>query len=263
MRFFWSLVRTAQVIGYVVAAILELLLKRPTEREARAEWLHRLCARAVKGLGIGLALTGEFPEQGAVIANHLSYTDIVIFAALHRCVFVSKAELVHEPVLGWMTSMAGTVFVARGHGGSAVKARKGMSAAFEAGLPVVFFPEGTTSDGAGLLKFHSGLLAQALAEGAPVTAAYMSYSLHENNGADVTVGDDICYWGDRNMWSHIFKFLGLRGVRAEVRFADAPIVFQDPMNRKLAADDARSAVAALGRVSKECTISDSTNVHVT
>jgi 1-acyl-sn-glycerol-3-phosphate acyltransferase len=263
VRFFLSLVRTAQVFGYVVAAILELLLKRPTERETRAEWLHRLCARAVKGLGIELATAGTFPEQGAVIANHLSYADIVIFAALHRCVFVSKAEIIHEPVLGWMTENAGTVFVARGHGGSAVKARKGMSAAFEAGLPVVFFPEGTTSNGAGLLKFHSGLLAQVLAERAPVTAAHLSYSLLADNGADVTVGDDICYWGDRNMWSHIFKFLGLRGIRAEVRFADAPISFHDPTNRKLAAEEARAAVAALARVSKECTISDSTNVHVT
>ncbi len=246
-----------------MAAILELLLKRPSERNARAEWLHRLCARAVKGLGIDLAVAGEFPGQGAVISNHVSYADIVIFAALHRCVFVSKAELVHEPVLGWITAMAGTVFVARGHGGSAVKARKGMSAAFEAGLPVVFFPEGTTSNGTGLLKFHSGLLAQALAERAPVTAAYVRYSLTEDNGADFTVEHDICYWGDRNMWSHIFKFLGLRGVRAEVRFADAPIPFHNPMNRKAAAEEARAAVAVLSEVSKECTISDSTNVHVT
>ena len=56
--------------------------------------------------------------------------------------------------------MAGTVYVARGHGGSALKAREGMESALNAGLPVVFFPEGTTSDGSGLLKFHGGLLAQ-------------------------------------------------------------------------------------------------------
>lgn len=263
MRFFWSLFRAAQVIGYVVAAILELLLKRPTQRVERAEWLHRLCARAVRGLGIELVVTGEFPEHGAVIANHLSYADIVIFAALHPCVFVSKAEIVNEPVLGWMTEMAGTVYVARGRGGSAVQAREGMNAAFIAGLPVVFFPEGTTSDGTGLLKFHSGLLAQALAEGAPVTAAHIRYRLQEDNGPGVAVEEDVCYWGDRNMWSHIFKFLGLRGVRAEVRFARAPIAFRDPMDRKLAAEEARNAVVELLEVSKECTISDSTNVHVT
>jgi 1-acyl-sn-glycerol-3-phosphate acyltransferase len=266
VRSFRSVVRTLQVIGYVVAAVLELLVKPPAEQQARAEWLHRLCARAVKGLGIEVVVEGSFPERGAVIANHLSYADIVIFAALHRCVFVSKAEIASVPVLGWMTTMSGTVYVARGHGGSAVKARKGMRAAFDAGLPVVFFPEGTTSNGNGLLKFHGGLLAQVLAEGAPVTAARVSYGLEADNGPGVTVAEDICYWRDHNMWSHIFGFLGLRGVRAEVRFADEPIVFHDRTNRKLAAVEAQSAVAALDNtkeVSEKCTISDSTNVHVT
>ena len=61
--------------------------------------------------------------------------------------------------------------------------------------------------------------------GAPVTAAYIRYWFEEDNGPDVTVADDVCYWGDRNMLAHIFKFLGLRGVRAEVRFAEAPIEF--------------------------------------
>ena len=73
--------------------------------------------------------------------------------------------------------MSGTVYVERGHGGSAMKARKGMQAAVDAGLPVVFFPEGTTSNGSGLLKFHSGLLAQAIEGGAPVTAAYVQLRL--------------------------------------------------------------------------------------
>ncbi|MEO6981647.1 MAG: lysophospholipid acyltransferase family protein, partial [Edaphobacter sp.] len=118
---------------------------------------------------------------GAVISNHMGYLDIVVYAALHPCVFVSKAEIQAVPVLGWMTTMAGTVYVERGHGGSAVKARSGMQAAADACLPVVFFPEGTTTNGNGLLKFHSGLLAQAMQSGMPVTAAYMRHSLPEGS----------------------------------------------------------------------------------
>ena len=122
-----------------------------------------------------------------------------------------------------------------------------MQAALDAGLPVVFFPEGTTSNGSHLLKFHSGLLSQVIAGGAPVGAAYLSYSFVADNGPDVTVVDDICYWGDRNMWTHIFRFLALRGVRAQVRFAEEPIAFSsDGLHRKMAAVEARSAVAALG-----------------
>jgi 1-acyl-sn-glycerol-3-phosphate acyltransferase len=81
--------------------------------------------------------------------------------------------------------------------------------------------------------------------GMPVTAAYISYSLPE--GSSATVGDAVCYWGDAKMLPHIFRFLGLRGVRAEVRFASEPIRFSsDVMHRKMAAIESRAAVAALG-----------------
>jgi lyso-ornithine lipid O-acyltransferase len=229
-----------------VVAGTELVVKRPSTREQRADWLHRFCARAMRTLGIRIAVMGLFPERGAVISNHLSYLDIVVFAALDPCVFVSKAEIRRWPVVGWMTTMSGTIYVERGHGGSAMRARKGMQAAIDAGLPVVFFPEGTTSNGSGLLKFHSGLLSQVMDGGSPVTAAYLHYSLTEENGPAVSVAEDVCFWGDRSMLAHTFKFLGLRGVRAEVRFADAPISFSsDSLHRKMAAVEAQAAVAAL------------------
>jgi 1-acyl-sn-glycerol-3-phosphate acyltransferase len=230
-------------------AALELILGRPKTRVDRAEWLHRFCARAMKRLNVKVEVTGRPPERGAVISNHLSYIDIVTYAALHRVVFCSKAEIEHWPVIGWMTTMAGTVYVERGRGGSAVKASVGMKAAAEAGLPVVFFPEGTTSNGAGLLKFHSGLLAMAMLSGEPVTAAFIKFYLDEDNGPDVSIADDVCYWGARNMWVHIWKFLGLRGVRVSVKFADAPIKFSsDTLHRKAAAAEAELAVAELGGI---------------
>jgi 1-acyl-sn-glycerol-3-phosphate acyltransferase len=230
-----------------IVAGTELAVKRPATREQRADWLHRFCARAMRGMGIEINVVGKFPERGAVISNHLSYVDIVVFAAVHPCVFVSKEEVRRWPVVGWMTTMSGTVYVARGHGGSAMRARKGMQAAVDAGLPVVFFPEGTTTNGRQMLKFHSGLLGQVIESGASVTAAYLRYGFSVENGSDVSVSDDVCYWGDRNMLAHIFKFLGLRGVRAEVRFGEEPIAFSsDRLHRKKAAVEARSAVAALG-----------------
>jgi 1-acyl-sn-glycerol-3-phosphate acyltransferase len=251
VRFFRALARSIQLAGYFVVYGTELLLKRPATREARADWLHRFCAAALKGLKIDVDVVGSFPEHGAVISNHLSYVDIVVFAAVHPCVFVSKAEIETWPIVGWMTTMSGTVYVARGHGGSAMKARKGMQSAVDVGLPVVFFPEGTTSNGSTLLKFHSGLLAQVMQSGAPITAAHIQYSLTEENGADVTAANDVCWWGDVKMLPHVFKLLGLRGARAEVRFAEEPIAFSTNVaHRKQAAVEARAAVASLGDVKK-------------
>lgn len=249
MRFWRSVGRSLVLVGVFFYAGMQLLFRRPQTRVERAEWLHGFCARAMKRLGVRVEVQGPVPERGVVIANHLSYLDIVTFAALHRCVFCSKAEIEHWPVLGWMTTMAGTVYVQRGRGGSAVKAASGMKAASAAGLPVVFFPEGTTSNGAGLLTFHSGLLAQAMASGEPITAAFLKYSLDEDNGLDVSLADDVCFWGDRNMLAHIFKLMGLRGLRVTVRYAEVPIEFSsDVLHRKAAAEEARRAVAGLGGV---------------
>ena len=238
--------RSIQLVGLFVVAGTELVMKRPATRQARAEWLHRFCGRAVKRLGVEVVAVGDFPACGAVISNHLSYVDVVVFAALRPCVFVSKLEIKDWPVVGWMTTMSGTVYVERGHGGSAVRARGRMQAAMDAGLPVVFFPEGTTTNGAKMLKFHSGLLGQVTDVGAPVTAAYLRYSLGEGNDVGVRVEDDVCYWGERAMWLHVFRFLGLRNVRAEVRFAEEPIGFSsDALHRKHAAVEARAAVMEL------------------
>jgi 1-acyl-sn-glycerol-3-phosphate acyltransferase len=249
VSFFRALARSTQLVGYFIRYGTELLVKQYATREARADWLHRFCGAALKGLNVDVCVMGNFPEHGAVISNHLSYVDIVVFAAVHPCVFVSKAEIEAWPVVGWMTTMSGTVYVARGHGGSAMKARKGMQSAVDAGLPVVFFPEGTTTNGKTLLKFHSGLLAQAMQSGAPITAAHIQYALTEENEPDVTVADDVCYWGDVKMLPHVFKLLGLRGLKAEVRFADQPIAFSESVtHRKEAAMEARAAVASLGGV---------------
>lgn len=241
-----SLLRGAKLAGYFVRFGLELFLRRPQSRAARADWLHRFCATAIRGLGVQVSVEGPFPPRCAVISNHLSYLDIIVFAAVHPCVFCSKSEIEAWPLIGWMTTMSGTVYVERGRGGSALNARGGMQAAADATLPVVFFPEGTTTNGDALLPFHSGLLAQAMAVEEPITAASIWYTLEQENDPAISVADDVCFWGETPMLPHIFRFLGLRGVHARVRFAPRPIAFSTlPLHRKLAAVEARKAVLAL------------------
>ena len=121
-----------------------------------------------------------------------------------------------------------------------------MQEAMNDGLPVVFFPEGTTSNGKALLKFHSGLLGQALTAKAPMTAAFLRYRLTEPNNPGVNVEEDVC-WGDKPLLAHVFGLLGLHGLHAEVSFGDRPIAFSsDGMHRKKASVEAQAAVARLG-----------------
>jgi 1-acyl-sn-glycerol-3-phosphate acyltransferase len=144
-----------------------------------------------------------------------------------------------------MTTMAGTVYVDRGRGGSAERAKDGMQAAADAGLPLVFFPEGTTSLGDTVLSFRSGLLAQAIEAHQPITAAHVRYRLTEDNGPQATLAD-VCFWDDTMLAKHIFRLMALRGIEVELRFAESPIAFSEDINhRKIAAEEARAAVMQL------------------
>jgi 1-acyl-sn-glycerol-3-phosphate acyltransferase len=243
---FRAAARGIKLAGYFMQAAGELIVDQPDTRQLRAEWLHTFCARALKGMGIKVDVVGAFPSYGAVISNHLSYLDIVVLAALYPCVFVSKIEIADMPVLGWMTTRSGTVYVERGRGGSALRASRAMKAAIDDGLPVVFFPEGTTSNGRKLLNFHSGLIGQVMGVASPITAAFIRYSLTEKNDPGVTVAEDVC-WGDKPMVEHVIGFLRLRGVHAQVTFGGGPIKFsQSGLHRKAASQEAQAAVATLG-----------------
>jgi 1-acyl-sn-glycerol-3-phosphate acyltransferase len=188
--------------------------------------------------------------EGAVISNHLSYLDIVVHAAIRPCVFVSAIETRKMPLIGWISMMAGTVYVERGAGGSAQKAAQGMAKGFRDGLPVVFFPEGGTFVGdEPAMPFHSGLLAQALEAGAPVTAGFIRYELSAEDVAHGKSARNDVHWGHQSLAGHLWNFMGLRGLKAEVRFSEEPIAFSAAAyeDRKVAAVEARDAVIAIFR----------------
>lgn len=239
-RLVWRGSIVVALIGYGVA---ELVVTQPTSRKDRARWNRRFCRRIVRALGILVTVEGAFPESGVLITNHQTYMDITVLASLLPCVFVSKAEIAQWPIVGWMTKMAGTVFVERGRGGSAAAASVGMMAATGAGVPVIFFPEGTTSDGSSLLPFRGGLLAEARIAGLPVTIGVLHYTVAGPAGASVT--DDVAYWGDRGLMEHVARFLTLEGLQVAVRFAESPLPFQSG-ERKAAAAEAREAMLRLG-----------------
>ena len=243
-----KLVRGTKIVWAFAYSLAELVVRRPKTRRARAEWLTRLSRRVLRGVRIRFNTLGPVPLQGAVISNHLTYVDILVHAAIRPCVFVSAIEVRRLPLLGWMSMMAGTVYVTRGAGGSAAKAANSMAEGFQDGLPITFFPEGGTGVGdQPLLPLHSGLLAGALAAGAPVTPGFVRYQL---SSADLAAGrsarNDV-HWGSQTLPAHLWNILALHDMTATVHFADGPISFspEATANRKIAANEARSALLAL------------------
>jgi lyso-ornithine lipid O-acyltransferase len=245
LRRIYRILTVVFVFGY---SVVEVLVKRPKTRAARAAWLSQIGIRLLRAQDITFTIIGPIPSTGAVISNHLSYVDILLHAGMRPCVFVSKIEMRSTPVLGWISMMAGTVYVARGAGGSAAKAAEGMAKGFRDGLPVVFFPEGTTGVGdEPVLPMRSGLLAQAIAAEVPVVAGFIHYELTPYDLARGKSTRNDVHWGSQTLWRHMWDFVDLHGLHATVYFAPEPIPFSPEAlaNRKIAAEEARAAVAAL------------------
>ena len=245
LRKLWRLVKLACVFAW---QLTKLLVTRPRTRPERAAWLTVFGRAAARAVNLSYDTEGHVPLHGAVITNHLSYLDIVVHSAIHPCVFVSAIETRSMPLIGWISMMAGTVYVTRGGGGSAEAAAKGMAKGFRDGLPVVFFPEGGTFVGdEPVMPFHSGLLAQALEAGAQVTAGFIRYELSAEDVARGKSTRNDVHWGHQSMLGHLWNFLGLHGLKAVVRFAEEPIAFSAAAyeDRRVAAVEAREAVLAI------------------
>jgi 1-acyl-sn-glycerol-3-phosphate acyltransferase len=247
-RRIYRILKVAAVFAY---SIVEVFIQRPKTRAARAAWLSKIGNRLCRAADVTYETRGPVPMSDAVISNHLTYVDILIHAAIRPGVFVSKIELRSTPVLGWISYMAGTIYVARGAGGSAAKAAEGMAKGFRDGLPVTFFPEGTTGVGdVPVLPLRSGLLAQAIAADVPVRYGFIHYQLFPRDLArGKTVRDDVD-WGTETLWQHIWNFVDLHGVHAVIDFAPEPIAFspQAVANRKIAALEAQAALASLSGI---------------
>jgi len=208
----------------------------PLTLERRAQWLHEASCSVLASMGVRTRVRGTPPAGGLVVSNHLSYLDIVLYSAAMPCCFVAKSEIERWPYFGWAARVGGTLFLKRGSLASAERVAAEMSRRLSLPPPVLLFPEGTSSDGNAVLRFHNGLFEPAVRAAVPVTPAAVRYCL-AGGGAE----RDLCWYGDEGFLPHLWKTLGARRFTAEVRFS-TPRLYA---NRRAAALETHAEVEAL------------------
>lgn len=191
-----------------------LRLKGPLTPERRARWLQACCRAVVSVLGLDVGFQGLPPARGLLVSNHLSYLDIAVYASILPCVFVSRNDVAAWPYFGAAARAAGTIFLNRARHAGTLEAGAAMRAALAGHVPVLLFPEGTSTDGEQVLRFHSSLFEPAVAAGVPVTAAAIRYAL-----ADGSPEREVCWFGDADFLTHLWHLLSEPGISAEVHFA--------------------------------------------
>ncbi len=176
--------RTVRAVGRLLRAVLHVLhgmlvmtgfpRMTPQQRHERIQWWS---AGLLRCLGLQLHVSGT-PRPGAtlLVANHVSWLDIAaIHSAAPHARFVSKADVLQWPLLGWLIKGAGTLFIERERKRDAVRVVHAMAQALASGETVAVFPEGTTGLGAELLPFHANLLQAAISTETPIQPVVLRF----------------------------------------------------------------------------------------
>ena len=173
--------------------------------------IRDVCKRICRALAIEVELHGEMPTEHALwVSNHVSWCDIPVIGSTAPVFFLSKAEVASYPVIGRLAKAAGTVFIQRGSGDSAAVSVQ-IAGFLRKKLPVLFFPEGTTTDGREIRRLHSKLLVAAVETGTPVQAVVLCYQ-----GPDGRLDDVVPFIGDMGLPTHLNAILGRGKVRAHI-----------------------------------------------
>lgn len=231
-------------IGIVLGCTSEYLFclgitGRSKQLRLRSLWLNRWARRTLRAFNIRTHCTGLLPTSGLLVSNHLSYLDIVVYASLGPTVFLSKSEVRHWPVLGWLASMAGTLFIRRDKRSEVKRMAIEFSAVIEQNVLLAVFPEGTSTNGHQVLPFYSALLEPALERQWPVTPAWIGYTLE-----DGSVEDEICYWRDMTFLPHFLNLMSKEEIHAYVVIGTPPSKASD---RKHLASLLHDQVCQMGR----------------
>ena len=242
LRLYLRLIRLAAVLllGMLLASGVAL-----AERVRRGDLMglrQRLTAWFMRRLSAALPFEvevwGELPQGPHLwLSNHVSWTDIPLLGQLLPLSFLSKAEVRTWPLAGWLAHKAGTLFIRRGSGDSALLARQ-LHRHLSAGRQLLIFPEGTTTDGLQIRTFHGRLLTSAIDTGTPLQPVAIRYL---RDGETDLVAPFI---GDDDLPSHLLRLFAADRAKVQIQLL-APIASAGRERNVLARQAQRAVQVAL------------------
>ena len=206
--------RLARAVLHVLHGMLVMTRFPQLSAAGRHERIRWWAVGLLRAVGMTVQVSGTAPRPGAtlVVANHVSWIDIAaIHAAAPHARFVSKADVLAWPLLGWLIKNAGTLFIERERKRDAVRVVHAMAEAMQAGDTVAVFPEGTTGAGPELLPFHANLLQAAIATATPVQPIVLRFA-----DAAQAYSPAAVYIGETTLLQSVWRVALARGLTAHV-----------------------------------------------
>lgn len=179
-------------------------------------YVQHFCRRLCQVFNVEVKVHGEIPRTPALwVSNHISWLDIAVLGSGARIFFLAKAEIENWPIFGKLAKGGGTLFIKRGSGDS-VRIKEQITEFLKQNIPVLFFPEATTTDGTRVKKIHGRILEAAIDANRPVQICLICYVNHE--GKLDTVAPFI---GDIGFGEHVQSVLEMPNVIAHLKALDA------------------------------------------
>jgi|688.fasta_scaffold205303_2 1-acyl-sn-glycerol-3-phosphate acyltransferase len=248
MKFFFKscALGLALVFFTFVSSVLILFIPFPTKRRLLLiYWMHRCSRLILRILDVHywLEFRGsiEIRPGTLFLANHTSYIDVLLLSACYPSVFVTSQEVRNTPLLGWLAKASGCHFVERRNRSSLTTDIAAIREILQSGMNVVIFPEGTTSDGSGVLPFKKSLLAAAASSSVEIRPLCINYRLCEGEPVSKKEANLLFYFGEMHLGTQLKRLLSISEVLVEMVVLPAlnPL---DKSCRKSMAEAARAAI---------------------
>ena len=226
--------RLAGLIALLIACVPPHLLSKWVLR--RSKWPRRFLRWGALIAGVRPRVVGSPLEPHSfVIANHVSWLDIMILGGWTGTAFIAKAEVENTPLIGWIADQNRTLYVERSARGEVHEQVERIADALGHHQPLTVFPEGTTGNGRHLLPFRSTLL-EAVAP-PPPGASVRPLAINYGEFADV-----VGWHSGEGGIANFKRVLGHRGTMAMTIHLLGPLPPTD--DRKLLARQAHAAIAS-------------------
>jgi 1-acyl-sn-glycerol-3-phosphate acyltransferase len=189
--------------------------------------------RLAKVLGVKVNVTGHVPGKGPalIVANHVSWLDIVVLSTAAEVSFVAKREVAGWPFFGTLARLQRSVFVDRDRRHATGTGRDEMKERLARGDILVLFAEGTSSDGNGVLPFRSAFFAAADLEGVAIHPCTIAYSGHRNLPMNRRMRPFYAWYGDMELPRHLWEAMSHGPIEVDLIFHE-PRKLTDPRARK-------------------------------
>jgi 1-acyl-sn-glycerol-3-phosphate acyltransferase len=206
--------KTLKIILHILLVVPLCLVIFISTKNQQERIIRFWCKRLLSIFEISVEVTGlesnlVNQKKYLMVANHISWMDIIVIQSIKPCIFVAKSDVASWPLFGWVAQMTGTIFIKRDKISDIKKALKKMKRRLIK-RSVCIFPEGTSTNGRYLLPFKSNLFQSSIDTQKSILPLCLRYE------QKYTYTDKTAFVDDMSLLDSIIKIKQEKDIRAIV-----------------------------------------------